>query len=147
MRLEDLKRGMRCTCRNGIEFIISSTNNREIEYLDRKHGGADGVYNINGDLTHSFFEDLDIMKVEDITLDGYKTIWERKEEKFYLRIPNTETNDFDIYLNYDKANDTYFISDNEEDIFGNVQTQFTEEEIYTLPRQIFIQGLEKVKVK
>ena len=90
---------------------------------------------------------LDIMKVEDITFDGFKTIWERKEEKFYLRIPNTETNDFDIYLNYDKANDTYFISDNEEDIFGNVQTQFTEEEIYTLPRQIFIQGLEKVKVK
>lgn len=143
MRLEDLKRGMKCTYRNGVAFIVSSTNNREIEYLDRKHDGVDGIYNINGDLTHEYNKNLDIMKVEDITLDGYKTIWEREEDKYYLKLPSEYH--YDSFLNYSRINRRYYFFDKNED--ENYKTQFTLDEIDNLPNQDFIQTLEKELVE
>lgn len=143
MKLQDLKRGMRCTNRRGRVYIVDEVDGKYIKYLTCDIEFYAGVDNMNEDLTNEAYV-CDIMKVEDITLDGYKTIWEREEEKYYLKIPNYWL-DNGGYLVVGKVNREYKIGNDTETEFR--QTKFTKEEIYNLPKQKFIQGLEKVEVK
>lgn len=149
MKLKDLKRGMRCTFRNGTNKIIDTVRIEpsRVDCLPDKQGCKATYFSFNEDLISNINLGLDIMKVEDITENGYETIWEREEERYYLRIPNSQSSDYTIYLNYNIRGGTYFISNNEEMLEEGFKTQFTEEEIEYLPKQDFIQSLEKEKVE
>lgn len=144
MKLQDLKRGMRCTRRSGLQYIVDETEIEEgaAHYtLHSKSFGEPG--GLNEDLAHSRFSSLDIVKVEDITLDGYKTIWEREDERYYLELPNSWYED--RYLNYNISSKLWHFSGKKGT--HRWQTQFTQEEIDQLPHQDFIKTLIKEEVK
>ena len=84
------------------------------------------------------------MKIEDITKDGYKTIWEREEDRYYLRVPEEYANGY--YLNYRVKEDSFYLG-NKDELGGFYKTKFTKAEIGKLPRQDFVQSLEKELVE
>ena len=149
MKLQDLKRGMRCTTRDEDVFIVGSViidNAYEncIAYLTVSKNSNIGFNNMNEDLTGGDSNN-DIVRVEDITMDGYKTIWEREEPKYYLRLPNHDKDASLNYLNADRTSGLFYIENNVTCI--TLKTQFTQEEIDKLPNQDFIQSLEKEEVE
>ena len=145
MKLQDLKRGMRCTLRNGTNKIIDTVciEPNRVECLPNKQGVKATYFSFNEYLYHKDTSDLDIVKVEDITLDGYEVIWERKEEKFYLKLPRGYSNS--LVLNYGCLSERFYFDSRDEG--SHRKTQFTKEEIEELPNQDFIQSLEKEPVK
>lgn len=143
MKLTDLKRGMKCTTRNADEFIVRKVGKIDISFIADSRHGYKGIGLMKQNLTNQFRES-DIIKVEDITLDGYKVIWERAEDKYYLRLPNAD-DVHSTYLNYDAGNELF-------GFMGKLptekwQTQFTQEEIDKLPYRDFIQSLIKELVE
>lgn len=140
MRLKDLRRGMRFTTRVGDSYVFSHYQRGFIYYFDYEWNGSVKMLSMTNLLTHPMFEDLDIMKVEDMTTRGYKTIWERKEDEYYLKVPNARKNGRQ-YLNFDLHYHNYFFDGKESS--EAIQTQFTEVEIRNLLNQEFIQTLER----
>lgn len=154
MKIQELRRGMRCTNREGDVYVIDSVrfdwDNTawRIDFIGDSKYGYGAVIGMKEDLRvrHGYTE-LDIVKIEDIGIDGYKTIWERPEEKFYLRLPDVYSQNLfakSNYLNY-VVNDNRYVFDGKEET-GYYKTQFTQEEIDGLPRQDFIKSLDKVPV-
>ena len=144
MKRQDLKRGMRCTERSGLQYIIDEVEADKITFIYPVGDDYSGVYYINEDLTSgTIYDDADIMKVEDITEDGYEVIWEREEERYYLKLPKGYH--YNTYLNYSYQRNRYYFSDKEES--KDFKTTFTLVEIKNLPNQKFIQSLEREKVE
>ena len=154
MKLKDLRRGMRCTNREGDVYVIDCVHFDwddmawRIDFIGDSKYGYCAVSSIEEDLTNgNGHVEVDIMKVEDIGIDGYKTIWERPKEKYYLRLPKIYTQNFfanNSYLNYVISDNRYIFDGKEER--SQYKTQFTQEEIDVLPRQDFIKSLDKVPV-
>lgn len=134
MKLQDLKRGMRCTTRDEDVFIVGSViidNQYEnsIAYLEVSKNSNIGFTNMNEDLTGRYSNN-DIMKVEDITMNGYKTIWEREEPEYYLRLPKDLVGKellYSYYLNFNKLEKKYFFDTKLQTTIS--KTQFTQAEI------------------
>ena len=134
MKLKDLKRGMRCTYRNGDTFTVSHMENGAIYYLFARNGFFTNTV-LQEDLTHMRFSSLDVVKVEDITENGYETIWEREEEKYYLKLPFPLLGFKAAYLYYNKVTEQYFIDDADRLMGKHEQNRFTLEEIDMMSRQ------------
>ena len=89
MKLQDLKRGMRCTFRNGIKFIYNDHDDEYIYYLGKGSDYCKKVGSCRENLKHKRDKGFDIVRVDDVTLNGYKTIWKRQEPELYtLSLPN-----------------------------------------------------------
>ena len=146
MRVYDLERGMRCTLRNGQVIVIGKV--RKDSCITLLYPNSEGIVAIgwvNEDLTHYYGnKDEDIVKVEDLSIDGYKTIWVRKEKKYTLRLPY----DFvegSRYLNYIPETDKFkFDTSYHTTIY---RTEFTQEEIDGFPNQEVIKTLIKEEVE
>lgn len=78
MKLNDLKRGMRCTRKDGIIIYVECVKEDEIWFMPISNLINKMCDGMKDDLTNDV-DDLVIVKVEDITLNGYETIWEREE--------------------------------------------------------------------
>lgn len=144
MKLQDLKRGMRCTTMGGYTFIVGEVKGSHIEFLEKASNDLDIVGAVLPDLTN-YFEDDWIVKVEDITQRGYKVIWERKDpKKYYLRIPNYWLFSRN-FLNYNTVDKSYWFGAVDEGSCWKVE--FTQEEIDNLPNQDFIKTLIKEEVQ
>lgn len=144
MRLQDLKRGMRCTRRDGKILLVDGViyEDGTVLYYDNDKPNYTYLdYNLTSKLDK---RERDIVIVEDITVDGFKVIWEREVEKYYLRAPNSC--DINLsYLNYETRTGSYYFMGNTHN--KNWETQFTLEEINKLPCQDFIKSLIKEKVE
>lgn len=91
MRKEDLKIGMVVEDREGGLFMLMPHNNVDYDLVLSNRNSWIKFKNFNNDLTHSKFEDLDIMKVYGFTnypvhttiisTDNRKLLWKREEAK------------------------------------------------------------------
>ena len=149
MKLQDLKRGMRCTRRDGSMIIVDKVDvdaGNLLYYTNQQ--GKEFNTSLSDYMDNSVFNGSgDIMKIEDITVDGFEVIWERPK-KYYLHLPHIYRQSLygrRGYLNHHIPEHRYFFSDRDGGI--EYKTQFTQEEIDNLPNQNFIKTLTKEEVK
>lgn len=101
MRKEDLKVGMVVETREGGLFMLMPHDDVDDDLVFSNENSWIKFKNFNNDLTHSKFEDLDIMKVYGFTndpakativsTDNRKLLWERREKKKKMTVAEVES--------------------------------------------------------
>lgn len=137
MNINELKRGMKITFRNGFEYIVKSYDGRTLRFFD---GSSCSDFNL--DLSHRHDREGDIVKVEDLDENGnYQEIYKRATNKYHLK-PVGINLVGDVFV-YNTITNKWFNGPREE--YGNYRTKFTFREMEELGVEVKYFLLELVE--